>query len=485
MTTILKSKQLGRSQALTKEGFLFCEGVPIARCGTLLYGEHELSGLEGKSGLIRVTRKPEDVFRPESINSFSGKPVIITHDAGLVTPENWKEAVVGTVLNPRRGEGMDDDKLLADLLIMDQDAIDEIREKTEKEGKGPEVSAGYDAEYEQTEPGFARQYNILANHVALVDQGRCGTTCAIGDAHMTTPAKNTKGKRSARARLTKDAIRRAFATRDEEMLEEALEDVQPDSLGNNIPEDMTGGGDVGAKATGTTINVNINGAGGSDDVTTDEGAPDGGSAAPPAPGGSAAPAAGGEAVPAWAQGLINNVQALTQRMDAIEAAVQPNDAPDDAGGGGEVDPTTDEDGGKDDDKKPTMDSAGVSAMFRDTMQRAEFLAPGFTLPTFDGAKTAGVNFKTLCDARRQVLAKATADAAMAEVIKPITEGHDFAKLTCDQLGLVFRGASELARAHNNKKTATVSSAGRIFGGGSKVMTPAEINKANREKYGYA
>ena len=44
-----------------------------------------------------------------------------------------------------------------------------------------EVSLGYDADYEQTAPGVGRQTNIIGNHVALVERGRCGPRCAIGD----------------------------------------------------------------------------------------------------------------------------------------------------------------------------------------------------------------------------------------------------------------------------------------------------------------
>lgn len=504
MSHILKKTQLGKTQSLTDEGFLLCEGVPIARCGTLLYGEHELSGLEGKAGLLRITRKPEDVFKPESIASFNGKPVIVTHAAGLVTPANWKEAVVGTVLNPRRGTGIDDDKLLADLLIMDQATIAEIRKQTEDEGRGPEVSAGYNADYEQTEPGFARQYNIMANHVALVDQGRCGTTCAIGDHAMAHPTK--KPRSAARARLTADAIRRAFATRDQEMLEEALNDVQPGESGEP-PADATGTGDPGSP--GHSITVNIHGMGtGEPTVDTEEPDPNAPPADPTA--GPAAPpaAASGAGVPPWAQALIDGMAAMAARLDAIEGAIAPDDAPEGEGEempegegdeppaeGGEEAPDeggaetkdsaeSDEDEDKDKMKQPTMDSAGVSAMFRDTMARAEILAPGFKLPTFDGKRTASANFKTLCDARRRILAKALEDANTAKVIQPVVAGKDFGKLTCDSLGTVFMAASELVKATNNRKV-SITATPRVFGSHSKVMTPAEINAANRAKFGYA
>ena len=52
----------------------------------------------------RELRLPEDVFDPESLASYKGKPVVITHDAGLITSENVAENQIGTILS--EGERM-------------------------------------------------------------------------------------------------------------------------------------------------------------------------------------------------------------------------------------------------------------------------------------------------------------------------------------------------------------------------------------------
>ena len=65
--------------------------------------------------------------------------------------------------------------MLADLIVKDESAIQLIEDGLR------EVSCGYDAEYEQTEPGKAEQVDITGNHVALVPKGRAGNRCAIGD----------------------------------------------------------------------------------------------------------------------------------------------------------------------------------------------------------------------------------------------------------------------------------------------------------------
>ena len=64
----------------------------------------------------------------------------------LVNPENWKELAVGHLQNVRRGTGDQSDLMLADLIVKDENAIQLIEDGLR------EVSCGYDAEYEQTEP---------------------------------------------------------------------------------------------------------------------------------------------------------------------------------------------------------------------------------------------------------------------------------------------------------------------------------------------
>jgi hypothetical protein len=126
-------------------------------------------------GWISVDRDPTEVFNEDSIASFTGKPITNDHPTTVVTPDNWHSLAIGTVQNVRKGAGDDHDCLVADLLFTAQRGIDLIRS-----GKRA-LSVGYDAVYEQTQPGRAKQRQIVANHVALVDEGRCGPRCTIVD----------------------------------------------------------------------------------------------------------------------------------------------------------------------------------------------------------------------------------------------------------------------------------------------------------------
>jgi hypothetical protein len=217
------TEQLGPKQALTKEGFLVCQDVPIARTGQYTYGPDETPIPAGPDGVVYIHRDEEEVFRPETIASFNGKPIVNDHPDDDVNPESWRTLAMGTVMNVRRGLGALDDLLLADLFVTDAELIKAIQE-----GKR-ELSCGYDADYEELEgkPGHGRQLNIVGNHVALVDSGRCGSRCAIKDRSKVQDCKKEK----TMSKIL-DAIRDAFKKNDGAALETALAKVKDEEPGS-------------------------------------------------------------------------------------------------------------------------------------------------------------------------------------------------------------------------------------------------------------
>lgn len=185
MDTFYTIEKLGNKQRLTPEGFLLCEGVPIARTGNQLYLAREVPEIEADSqGHVTMERDEEDVFRPETICSVNGKPVTVDHPNDLVRPQTWKDLAVGTAQNARRGTGGESDLLLADLLITDYDAIEQVRET-----RNQEVSAGYNYNGIQIAKGRGKQTEIWINHIALVDAARCGFRCSIGDSLVVAARK--------------------------------------------------------------------------------------------------------------------------------------------------------------------------------------------------------------------------------------------------------------------------------------------------------
>lgn len=175
MKVFYTTSKISENMHETPEGFLICVGVPIARTGEMIYGENEIPLTGDANGEIKVNREENEVFNSKTMASFEGKPITITHPTEFVTPDNWSRLAKGVMQNVRRGDGDQKNDLLADLLITDSMAINLIRNGLR------EVSCGYEANYIQEEDGKGRQTRIVGNHLALVDQGRAGSSYAIND----------------------------------------------------------------------------------------------------------------------------------------------------------------------------------------------------------------------------------------------------------------------------------------------------------------
>ena len=227
------TEALGKTRRITPEGFLVCEGVAIARTGIQVYSTQELPLEPDAFGQIRVERLPEEVFRPETIASFEAKAITVSHPDEFVTPLTWKGVAVGTVQNVRQGEGFESDLLLADLLITSADAIAYVNREL------PELSPGYEADYEQTAPGRGIQRNIIGNHVALVKRGRAGPRCAIKDEEPTVSKKRT----------FLDRIRTALKANDTAAIEAEIKEAEKAEAAETTDADGTAVSQLGQRLT--------------------------------------------------------------------------------------------------------------------------------------------------------------------------------------------------------------------------------------------
>jgi hypothetical protein len=150
-----------------------CLNVPIARTGEYEYLPSEI-GLLG-DGIVKVYRNESEVFSPQAMASFEGKPVTNDHPPDLLTPQNATIFSKGSAKNVRRSP-TDTDLLVADLVIYDESLIDLVKNKGKRE-----VSCGYEFNLVDNGDGTYSQTNIVGNHVAVVDNGRAGHTVAIKD----------------------------------------------------------------------------------------------------------------------------------------------------------------------------------------------------------------------------------------------------------------------------------------------------------------
>lgn len=381
--------QLGRTQYMTPEGYLLCEGVRIARTGPMLYRHEEMPELEpNPNGQMLVVDRDEDVlFAPETLLSAAGKPVSNEHPGEMVTPVTFQGVSCGVMLNPRRGEGIEASYMVADLLITEPGAIEDVRKKRKRE-----VSLGYDAEVEQISPGHGRQTKVTINHVALVKQGRAGPNCAIQDEEPVMAKK---------PRTFIDRIRTAIKAKDEAAIEQELnaaQEAMDDDEGD--PQTLVIKIEQAPAAAATTP-----------DPVIDEADP-----------------------------TEERFKKIEGALETIAAAVAKLAAPADP------DPVIDEspDGDELDEEKKEVEKTAVS----DAIAKAEILAPGIRLPKFDSANPAIGS--RITDLRRESLKVALTDSAKKVHVEAVMGGRDLAKMRPSQVAVVFDAAAALAKASNNQ-----------------------------------
>lgn len=116
----------------------------------------------------RELRLPEEVFAPESLASYKGKPVILTHEAGMIDTENVQQEHIGTILS----EGYRTGRCAGTNC--------HPRRTSAQLWSWRELSVGYSLDLEETpgewkgQPYDAIQRNIRVNHLALVEKARAG-----------------------------------------------------------------------------------------------------------------------------------------------------------------------------------------------------------------------------------------------------------------------------------------------------------------------
>lgn len=171
----------------TADGYL-AGMVRAARTGVQIYGGAEVNRPD--MATVKVYRPEAEVFDKDAMASLAHRPVTDNHPAEAVTATNWSRYAKGqTSSNVAR----DGEYLSVSVLVMDADTVRQI-----DAGKR-ELSVGYTAILDWTpgttpdgQPYDAVQTNIRANHLALVDAGRAGAACRIGDAEIWASTQSRK-----------------------------------------------------------------------------------------------------------------------------------------------------------------------------------------------------------------------------------------------------------------------------------------------------
>ncbi len=194
----------------TEEGYLVDHPI-VTTCGIFEY-----KNLDGT--MRRELRLPEYVFEEKSLESYKGKPIIITHDAGEVDKNNVHQEQIGTIMSAGYRDG---DSVRCEIIIHDTNALQRCGLK--------ELSLGYSLDTDDT-PGVWKgekydciQKNIDINHLALVGEARAGESARLnidgkdedtkilqgGKLFMEKP--NVTGYRADEGELTPEEMEAAIA----------------------------------------------------------------------------------------------------------------------------------------------------------------------------------------------------------------------------------------------------------------------------------
>jgi hypothetical protein len=465
-------EQLGPKMSKMANGNLLCKEVPIARVGWMVYGPGE-TPIEANpaTGWARVYRGEDELFKASCMGSFMGAAITDDHPDEDVTPENWRTLAGGFATSDvYRGSGDDADVLFADIIISDKDLI-----KAVLDGKR-EVSCGYDADYVATGVGEGRQENIIGNHIALVEKGRCGPRCAIGDKKFHQPRKETdmatrvQIKTADKRVQLRKALRQAVATADQ------LLDEGAGAGGEEELEPGEEGGDEGA----THIHIHTNGSEPeAKPAVKAEGQDDG--------------EGGEDPTEARFQAIETTLAQLVEMMGKLTGGTGTDDGgEDDPAAAAPVkkdEPVLDEAPDPDDlpaDQVKTMDSAALQTSYADLLANVEILVPGFRSPTFDAKAKRKATVDGMCGLRRKAMDTAYATKDGQELIEGVAGATnlDLAKMTCVDVANLFKASVGAKRLINNRAATGDASklAATLNAGGnpSKVQSIADLNKINAD-----
>jgi hypothetical protein len=436
--TIHTVAQIGPKRMKLANGFLLCQDVPVARTGWMMYraGETPIKTRDNHP-VAYVQRGPEELFSPQAIGSLISAVVTDDHPVVDVTPKNAGHLGRGYCIDARRGDGEDADVLLADLIITDERMIEQI-----DSGKR-EISLGYSADYFQTQPGEGRQANIIVNHIALVERGRCGPRCAIGDSAGSDPFHQLSHEDSMPQPKTPAARERVKLARTK--VADAIAELDA------VEAD-------GEEQDGVHVHVHTGTEPGERASTLDA------------------------ATEERFVGLESNIENLADSMLELTEAVKALTGTPPAAR------TTDGAPGEEGDSK------ALERGFQELASQAEILVPGFRMPTFDAAAQRAKTVDAMCGARRQVLTTLAATAPGKELVTSIAgEDLDLEKADCSHVAIVFRSAAALKGSSNNthatrdsgRTPVVIPGALTASAGGAPrpSMTVAEMNAAADKFWG--
>ena len=265
---------------------------------------------------------------------------------------------------------------------------------------------------------------------------------------------------AVKKRSTWDRLRTAFMARDEAAFNEELETAQSE-LKDEDPQRVV----IGVSPAPAESEIPVEGEVAHDEETTEPAGP--------------------------MTRVLEMLTSFGERLDRIEAGVAKNAAAEAAETQEDVsdeemvtepeaekdpeDVVTDEDPEENPEEKKEEEPAPVMdrAAFKGVVAKAEILAPGIKIPTFDSKANRKTIADAMCGLRRKALEAAYADPKRKAFVAQIVGNKPaFDKMPCQHMTVVFDAASALAKAANNAPRVSLDH--KLFAQGP--MTPARYQE---------
>jgi hypothetical protein len=170
-------------RVVDNNGFFEVKSNPLSLVGVFPYSGRMI-GAENPDQLYNVYRPTEELSDDECVNSFKLLPFVDEHhmigDGAMAAEKKGVHGVIGEDVY------FEDGTLFGNIKVFSESLANLI-----ESGK-KELSCGYRCEYEFASGAFngvkydAIQRNIRGNHLALVEEGRMGSTVAVLDSMVFT-----------------------------------------------------------------------------------------------------------------------------------------------------------------------------------------------------------------------------------------------------------------------------------------------------------
>jgi uncharacterized protein len=368
------SEKISPNRSLTPEGYLLCQNVPIARAGVMQYTRGELAEVEYDSdGMCSVLRPVEALHSDSTVASFIGKPVTLDHPREAVTPANFKRYAVGMAVKVWPGSGEHSNCLMADLLITEPAIINKLSANV------IQISAGYRAETKSIGAGQAISGEMIGNHIALVEYGRCGDTCSIIDS---ATISRMKGKSMS--------DKPNLFTKLKLWMQDAEAEMEADPVMVE-PKAETQTSDPGARLSAVEKAVNS---------------------------------------------MVERLIFLEEKMAKAPGKEEMAEAKDED----MVDPDEDK---NEKPNGMVGDSAALFTAYRKVRQMAEILSPGIAVPAFTPTLSRKMTIDSLCEIRTASLKKAADSEAGRNILNSLVSdaASKLEKMSCVEKAALFKSAA--------------------------------------------